>query len=527
MLFSLRIKFFLLIAFIGFGGTTAGASLAQSDLLEQEWITVIVRDRAIAEQSLTLRSEQVKLDAKMRRMKSRSSSLDTGRLSNEDQSEFFDTQNRIHRNKAKIKQVRDSVNTKLLQKLPRLKKSGLGNRQFRNPALRTFKVTAAEYEALKADPEMDVMPNFWMRPQLSQSVPLVFNNQTTAGFDGTGSKVALLDTGVNIGHSFLSGAVANSVGACFSTIEAPFVTSLCPNSTIEQIGSGAGVNCSSAIDGCAHGTQMAGIIAGSDASQSGVAVGAEVVPIQIYSQINSNDLCGGPGTAPCILSSGDDLIRALEYVQTIALSQGISAVNISGGRFVRDPMTNMIVNGVCDANLTPLKAEIDALVNLGVAVIASSGNDSENLALHAPACLSSVVAVASTNKAASPAVAVPTTTNNATAELDFFAPGESVSTSTLVPVNGIAAASGTSASAAHVSGAWAVLKSKNPRASVAQIKSVLTSTGTNLTQPGTAFTKPLINVGAALQQLPSPPPASDELCVPVRASNGAIALICL
>src|SRR5262245_53732525 len=115
-------------------------------------------------------------------------------------------------------------------------------------------------------------------PLLPQSVPLIEGNQAwAAGFDGTGSVVAILDTGVDKSHPFLAGKVVDE--ACFSSTVPLQTTTLCPNGQSSQFGAGAGLNCPLSVNGCFHGTHVAGIAAGNGAgagvSYSGVAKGAK------------------------------------------------------------------------------------------------------------------------------------------------------------------------------------------------------------------------------------------------------------
>src|SRR5204862_771645 len=98
-------------------------------------------------------------------------------------------------------------------------------------------------------------------PTLAQSVPLVQGDQAwSAGYDGTGRVVAIVDTGVDKSHPFLLNKVVAE--ACFSSFAAGHSTSLCPNGQSQQIGVGAGVPCGPLNLGCWHGTHVAGIAAG-------------------------------------------------------------------------------------------------------------------------------------------------------------------------------------------------------------------------------------------------------------------------
>ena len=195
--------------------------------------------------------------------------------------------------------------------------------KFKDPSLRSLRVSQIELEQLIANPTVDVHPNLWHRPALDASVPLVFPNQGTAAFDGAGATVVLLDSGVDDSHSFLSGALIDSQSACFSNDDngvgsVPGGVSLCPGGVGSFIGAAAGDACDANIDDCQHGTQMAGIIAGEGSGISGVASGASIIPIQVATKSTDESVCGDPGLTPCIGFLTTDLIRALEYVATIA-----------------------------------------------------------------------------------------------------------------------------------------------------------------------------------------------------------------
>ena len=93
--------------------------------------------------------------------------------------------------------------------------------------------------------------------------------------------------------------------------------------------------------------------------------------------------------------------------------------------------------------------------------------------------------------------------SNSSPELDLLAPGRWITSS--YSENYFATGSGTSQAAPHVAGAWAVLKSKAPNASVEQVLSSLKSTGVSITDPRNNITRPRIQVDAALSALESQP----------------------
>ena len=93
--------------------------------------------------------------------------------------------------------------------------------------------------------------------------------------------------------------------------------------------------------------------------------------------------------------------------------------------------------------------------------------------------------------------------SNSSPALDLLAPGRWITSS--YPEYYFATVSGTSQAAPHVAGAWAVLKSKAPNASVEQLLSALKSTGVSITDSRNNITRSRIQVDAALGVLESQP----------------------
>lgn len=377
-----------------------------------------------------------------------------------------------------------TINSEISSKAAR--KTNLGGRYIR-PNLRTMSVSKSELMNLLADDDLTIYEDKFHKPSLASSINVVFPTQSESAFSGSGQTVAILDTGVNKNHAFLSGSVIASAEACFSTNDPNnFIESLCPNGQDSMIGSGAGVACDSSIADCAHGTQMAGVIAGEGASFSGVATSATIISVQIYSVSNDEIFCGNAANTPCIGANTSDIVRALDYINSIKSSHSIAAVNISAG-------TTITYQGQCDGDEPASYIQaIEDLVSSRIAVIASSGNDALANEMSSPACLSDVIAVAATSDSD-----VAWENNNRNSELDFFAPGVAVTTSSL-PNNSFTAVDGTSVAAAHVSGAWAVMKSQTPNASVNAIRNRLRVTGRSITQG--LFTEPRIDITDALDE---------------------------
>jgi len=328
-------------------------------------------------------------------------------------------------------------------------------------------------------------------PLLPQSVPLIGGDVAWGrGFDGSGVVVAVLDTGVDSTHPFLTGKVVEE--ACYSSTLAGHSATFCPNGAEEQIGPGSAAPCPLDAQGCFHGTHVAGIATGNGAGAgvtfSGVAPGAQIMAVQVFSEFTSFQDCGLFNT-PCVGAYTSDLIAGLERVYAVHGTRNIASVNLSlgGGSFT----------AACDGE--PEKAIIDTLRSVNIATVVAAGNDGSPTALASPACISSAVSVGSTTK--TDAVS---SFSDVAPFMSLFAPGESILSS--VTGGGFAVLSGTSMATPHVAGSWAVLKQAAPNATVDQVLGALQSTGVPITdtRSGTPVTRPRIRVDLALDQLVPP-----------------------
>ncbi|HTM25229.1 MAG TPA: S8 family serine peptidase [Vicinamibacterales bacterium] len=370
-----------------------------------------------------------------------------------------------------------------------------------------LEVSAANLEALdnSAQDVIRVMDDPIVRPVLAQSVPLIEGDQAWAsGYDGSGNTIAVLDTGVDSTHPFLSGKVIEE--ACYSSTVSGSSQTFCPNGLNEQIGPGSAVPCP--LADCIHGTHVAGIAAGNgdQAGQpfSGVAKGAHLMAVQVFSEIFSPLSCGG--AAPCAGAYSSDIIAGLERVYSVAGDRQIVAVNMSlGGGAYSAP---------CDDQ--PYKPIIDNLRSIGVATVVAAGNNGSSSSLSTPGCISSAISVGSTDKND-----VVSWFSNVASFMSLFAPGESILSS--VPGGGYDTLSGTSMATPHVAGAWAVLRQAAPGASVSTILSALQDTGLPIADTrlfGTE-TKPRVRIFRALATfvaVTNPSPAAASVSPPrVRA----------
>jgi subtilisin family serine protease len=236
-----------------------------------------------------------------------------------------------------------------------------------------------------------------------------------AGIDGTGVKVAILDTGIDMDNPELKDSYLGGYN---------FVS----NSSIPEDDSG-------------HGTHVAGIITsnGIDANSKGVAPGAG---IYVYKVCNSNGEC-----------YEDDVLAGIEA----AVSSGAKVMSMSmgGGNITADN---------CDSETLP--AKVNWAVSQGVTAVVTAGNDGSGVA--SPGCASGAIAVGAVDSSNN----VPSWSGKGKA-LDIVAPGVDIY-STLI--GGYGSMTGTSMATPHVTGVVALLLQANSTLTTSMIKTILYST---------------------------------------------------
>ncbi|GLW06180.1 hypothetical protein Misp01_13100 [Microtetraspora sp. NBRC 13810] len=367
--------------------------------------------------------------------------------------------------------------------------------------------TGDDLTELAADPRVvSIRRDRAYTPSLESSVKVIGADRAQAeGVTGTGQTIAVLDTGIDRDHPALAGRIVAE--ACFSATdeEGLQLESLCPNGQSSQIGEGAAdAETPKCLDGtvnmCDHGTHVAGIAAGAAVPGSpgaGVAPGANIVAVQIFSRVNDPDLCGA---AACLLAFDSTLRLAMDHVASLAATHRIAAVNLSLGGGLSDV--------ACDdaEEAQDLKPGIDALLAQGVATVVAAGNEFFDGTAY-PACISTAVAVGATDDDDTIAPF-----SNSGPLLDLFAPGVNIDSA--IPDDAYTGYSGTSMAAPHVAGALALLKQKFPDRPVQELIDLLKSSGRQI-HYGAAVT-PRVDVYAALTggapapPVTQPPPANPD-----------------
>ena len=357
--------------------------------------------------------------------------------------------------------------------------------------------TGPALQRLLAGPDVRaVLPDRMFRPTLATSSAVVgATTAWAAGYDGTGQTVAVLDTGVQADHPFLGGRVVDE--ACFAR------SNSCPNGQATQLGTGSAAPCAYDVGACGHGTHVAGIAAGAGSTSSGIARGASIAAVQVFSRLDSTTRCG-TGKTTCAVSWTSDLLAGMDHIATLARSRPVAAVNLSLGG-------TRVFPGTCDGDDSAMTRAVTSLRDLGVASVAASGNEDLTGEMSSPACISTAIAVGATSSTLTSDTVAPF--SNSSPALDLLAPGVDIPSS--FPVSTFVRLSGTSMATPHVAGALAVLKQKAPNATVTQLLTALTSTGRPVLDTRQQRTTPRIQLDAALATFTAAVPAPARMVAPM------------
>ncbi|WP_303849665.1 S8 family serine peptidase [Seleniivibrio woodruffii] len=315
------------------------------------------------------------------------------------------------------------------------------------------------------------------RVSLAESSPLVEATAAwSSGYTGSGVYIAILDTGVDKNHPFLAGRVASE--ACYYGGNGMGV-SLCPGNVTASTAAGSGVAAPSSVKGYDHGTHVAGIAAGTNSSYKGVAPAAQLISVQVFTNV------GGQA-----LAYDSDIIKGLQRVLALSSTYNIASVNMSlgSGKYT----------AACDT--ASMKTAIDNLRSAGIATVIAAGNEAYTNAVSYPGCISTAVTVGSTADGSIGTIADTVSSfSNSASMLDLLAPGQYILSS--VPGTSYGNKSGTSMAAPHVAGAFAVLKSASGASDADEIENALKTTGKQITDPRNSIAKPRILVNKAISSL--------------------------
>lgn len=330
-----------------------------------------------------------------------------------------------------------------------------------------------------------------------------YDPQNEKAYTGKGWCVAILDSGVDIQHDFLKPNI--QLEACRSTTD-DYHIGICPNGQDTQDGPGSAAIPTGNMPGWDHGTQVTGIAAGAYQDDyentgkpiHGVAPNAGIIAVQVatkdidYDEEQEAwvpvDCYPEDGEEGCNTYADGDILAGLEYILDLSKTYPIAAVNMSLGNYhcgeiLDDGYCQPVIN-LYNLNETKLyEAMFQVLQNLrsvGVAVVASAGNEEHKDKIKFPACSPDTIAVGAFDMKMEwplePYVPDFSCSNEA---LDLLAPGLGIMTSGYD--NQYDPFSGTSASTPFISGTFAVLKEAVPEATISDMLNALKITGIPVT----------------------------------------------
>jgi serine protease AprX len=316
--------------------------------------------------------------------------------------------------------------------------TGLADRYvFRRLPAVAMRVSGAGLGRLNADPDViAVWPDLEMHTMLDVSAPLLRVPEVWAeSGQGTGIRVAVVDTGIDPEHPDFSGRIAAATS---------FVGS-------------------SADDGNGHGTHVASIIAGDGAASEGLYVGM-APEAHIYA-------------AKVLTDSGAGLMSDVMAGVEWAVDQNVQVINLSLGSDEKSDGTD------------PLSELCDAAVDEGIVVCVAAGNAGPGAGtVGSPASAHKIITVgASTDDDSVADFSSRGPTKDGRTKPDVVFPGVNIvaaraaGTSMGTPVSEhYTKASGTSMATPHAAGVAALLLEGRPSLTAAELKLLLMGTALDL-----------------------------------------------
>ncbi len=230
---------------------------------------------------------------------------------------------------------------------------------------------------------------------------------------GAGQSVCIIDTGVDAAHTMLAGKVVAQ--KCYCGAGGP----CCQGALTSD----------NATDDHGHGTHVAGIAAGNDATLKGVAKDASIVAVKVCSASGSCDYA--------------DIAAAIDYCVGVAPLYNVSVISMSLG-----DGSSYATQADCP---TELDGSISAATGLNIAVTVASGNSGSTTGISYPACSPTATSVGATSHAGTSIMMF----GNRGPLLDVVAPGQIIFSAMMG--GGYTLMTGTSMSAPHVAGVAALL----------------------------------------------------------------------
>lgn len=309
----------------------------------------------------------------------------------------------------------------------------------------TVELSAAEARRLAADPAVaSVEQNRTVRADATQtnapwgldridqtSLPLS-GTYTYPDTAGSGVTAYVIDTGVRISHSEISGRAVNGYDAVDGD--------------------------NTAQDGNGHGTHVATTIAG---KTYGVAKKAKIVAVRVLDNNGSGTTAG--------------VIAGIDWVTGNHAAGAPAVANMSLGGGASTTLDNAVKRSIAD----------------GVSYAVAAGNEGVNASSSSPARVPAAITVGATSNTDAKA-----SWSNYGSVLDIFAPGVSIKAGWHTGDTATNTISGTSMATPHVAGAAAVYLAGHTTATPAQVSSALVNGATagKVTSPGSGSPNRLLKI---------------------------------
>lgn len=300
-----------------------------------------------------------------------------------------------------------------------------------------------------------------IRHSLQQSLPLIDQIPLPlSGLTGSGSTVAVIDTGVN--YTLSAFGLCSAPGVPDATCKVSAAVDIAPDD--------------GSLDANGHGTNVAGIIVGT-------APGSRIVSLDVF---NSD------GT-----SSDSLVIAAINWAIANQGVYNIVSLNMSLG----DSSNN---TKLCSNRLTnPYVSAVENAKAAGMLSVAASGNEGYLSGLSRPACTPGVVSVGAVYDANIGSIAWSSCTDTTTSADKVTCFSNSASFLTLLAPGALITAAGstkggTSQATPHVAGAVAVLRSAFPAETLDQTLSRIITGGIPVVDTRNGIVKPRLSLSAAV-----------------------------
>jgi hypothetical protein len=330
---------------------------------------------------------------------------------------------------------------------------------------------------------------------LSQSLPLIGQpTAAAAGHVGTGTAVAVLDTGTDYTRSAFGSCTSPGVPAgCRVVVAQDFA----PNDgLLDDPGQGL------------HGTNVSGVVAG-------VAPGTKILALDVFTPTTAWDT---------------DVIAAINFTVANQATYNVRAMNLSLAS------GNDYQASQCSEGTNPYVAAFAGARAVGITPVVAAGNDAfsggtYHIGIAHPACTPgavSVGAVYDSNVGTQSWGQAPDTCTDSTTAADMITCfSQTASYLTLLGPGAMIVAAGitmggTSQASPHVAGAAAVLAGVNPAATVTTIQSALSTTGPLVFDPLINMNFHRLDLPAAIAAIGVAPPPTGPTVTGFNPTSGPV-----